>query len=156
MALPFVETDGSKPKEKVSRLGVYGVVFENQKILLVIQNQGVYCGKYDLPGGGMEFGETVEETLKREFKEELGATFSEMDLIDNLTTIHPVPETPLWKGYLFHRIGLIYRVDGVCFPESTDDMGCLNYVWLDIAELTQDNVTPLVWDAVLKLGALVE
>lgn len=29
-------------------------------------------GKYELPGGHIEFGETIEDGLKREFKEEFG------------------------------------------------------------------------------------
>ncbi|MBD3280456.1 NUDIX domain-containing protein [Candidatus Dojkabacteria bacterium] len=41
-------------------------------VLLTKRNMHPHKGKYDLPGGFFEYGETVEEGAKRELKEELG------------------------------------------------------------------------------------
>ena len=49
------------------RPAVKGVIIRENKILLV----RVWDG-YDFPGGGIKLGETIEEALKREIKEETG------------------------------------------------------------------------------------
>lgn len=56
------------PVEKlVFRPSVYGIIIEDGKVLLSPQWDG-----YDIPGGGVEQGETLEEALLREVKEETG------------------------------------------------------------------------------------
>lgn len=49
------------------RPSVYGILIDNDRILLSKHWDG-----YDLPGGGMEIHETIDETLEREFFEETG------------------------------------------------------------------------------------
>ena len=51
----------------IFRPSVYGILIENNKILLSKQWDG-----YDFPGGGIKIHETIEQALKREFIEETG------------------------------------------------------------------------------------
>ena len=51
------------------RVGVYAVIVEDNKILLTRQWDG-----YSLIGGGVEKGETIEESIVREVKEETRLT----------------------------------------------------------------------------------
>ena len=84
---------------------------QNQKLLLVKQCKGPHTGKWDLPGGGIESGETIEEALRRELIEEVGREFSEMTFFSNLTAISQgIDEegTP----YDSHQIGLVYQIHG--------------------------------------------
>ena len=53
-------------------LGCYGLLIEGNKVLLIKKKTGPYDGLLDLPGGSLEFGETPEIALKREFMEETG------------------------------------------------------------------------------------
>lgn len=57
------------------------LIIEDNKFLAMYKIVG---GKrwWDLPGGRMEFGETAEETLFREIREELGVEIKPIKLID--------------------------------------------------------------------------
>jgi len=50
------------------RPSAYGIVIDNGKILLCPNA----LGNYDLPGGGIEIYESIEQGVEREFKEETG------------------------------------------------------------------------------------
>ena len=52
----------------VERPSVYGLVIKEDKIAIMKMDDG----RYFLPGGGKEPGETDERTLRREFLEETG------------------------------------------------------------------------------------
>lgn len=56
------------------RVIVCPVIQNEGKYLLckMASDRGVFPGQWALPGGGMEPGETIEEALKREIREELG------------------------------------------------------------------------------------
>lgn len=60
---------------KLTHFGIYGLVFNVNKdsILLVKKSRGPYTDLYDLPGGTPENDESCDETLEREFVEEVGA-----------------------------------------------------------------------------------
>ena len=56
---------------------VYGIVFNNDGEVLVIEENG----KWQIPGGAPEIGETPEETFKREFLEEADVTLKNIKFI---------------------------------------------------------------------------
>ena len=53
-------------------LGVGAVIFNNEKVLLVKRGKEPGYGKWSIPGGAVELGETLKEGLLREVKEETG------------------------------------------------------------------------------------
>ncbi|RKV98823.1 MAG: NUDIX domain-containing protein [Candidatus Saccharimonas sp.] len=63
------------------RVGVYAVIIEDNKILLTRQWDG-----YSLIGGGVEKGETIEESIIREVKEETGLVIMPDKIIHQATT----------------------------------------------------------------------
>jgi len=59
-------------KSRSPILAVDGIVSDGEKILLVRRAIPPFLGYWTLPGGHVEYGETVEEAIKREMREELG------------------------------------------------------------------------------------
>lgn len=61
-------------------------------------------GKWDIGGGGVEFGETVEHTLKKEIKEEYNAEVRDFEFL-GFRDVHR-----LHNGSATHWIGLDFKV----------------------------------------------
>lgn len=66
--------------------GVKALILRDDKFL-VMHNNGIKADLWELPGGRMEFGETAEETLKREIMEETGLIVSPIKLLDTWNLI---------------------------------------------------------------------
>lgn len=62
-------------------LTVDGVVIYNNGIVLIKRKGGPFKGHFALPGGFVEYGETVEEALKREMREETGLEVRPVKLV---------------------------------------------------------------------------
>jgi 8-oxo-dGTP diphosphatase len=81
-----------------------GILIENEKLLLI---QHINLGEEKLfwspPGGGQKFGETMVNSLKREFLEETGLQIEPI----NLMFIHEFLQLPL------HAIELFFHVKNV-------------------------------------------
>lgn len=85
-------------------LGVYGLIIEDDKILLIKKANGPYKGKLDLPGGSIEFGEKPEDTLKREIEEETGIMIDKYTLFDANSVIN------LYLNIKEQHIGIFYKI----------------------------------------------
>lgn len=73
--LPLNKLDLSKLPSTFYRVTVNGIIFDEHNRLLVCVN----CdGDYEIPGGGLEHGESIEQGLQRELDEELHAELISM------------------------------------------------------------------------------
>ena len=58
---------------------------------------------YGVPGGGVEFGETSDQALRREMREELGAEITDLDLLFVSEEIFAV------QGQAYHTVVFLYE-----------------------------------------------
>jgi 8-oxo-dGTP diphosphatase len=69
-------------------VGVGGVVFIGDRVLLIKRRFEPLAGRWSLPGGALEVGETLAEGLAREMKEETGLDVEVgpfVDVFDRIT-----------------------------------------------------------------------
>jgi len=112
--------------------------------LLVRKSRGPYTGSWDLPGGHIEFGETPEEALAREVREETGLSLiSPPQLADALShTVTWAPEPGLQET--LHHLGLIYCAavqEGVP-RERSDGEDAAGAAWQQLRTLQETSLTP--------------
>ena len=102
---------------------VAGIIYKDGKILIAKRNlhkdQG---GKWEFPGGKVEKGETNEEALKREIKEELDADIEVKEYVGENEFHYPEKDVKL----IFYQANLIS--DRVKLLEHED------YKWIKIEE----------------------
>lgn len=138
-------------------LGIYALVLKNKHILLIKKAVGPYEGKLDLPGGSAEFGETPEETLKRELKEETGLDIYEYELFDanSVTVDWHTNENEITK---VHHTGIFYKVTNyqneikkdIEIDKVNDDS--LGAEFYNIDSLTKDMLSAITVLQLEKLG----
>ena len=95
------------------RVRVCGVCIRGDEILLV-HHEGLNNGNtlWAPPGGGMQYGESAHEALKREFREETGLEIS----IERFLFVHEYLDPPLHGIELFFEV----RVTGGHLQTGTD------------------------------------
>ena len=88
------------------RIIVNGVLEDNNRVLIAKRSmtKKIAPGKYHLPGGHVEFGETPSKAIVREFTEEFGITVEAGRVLRTFTYI----------------IGDVHTV-GICFLLSRND-----------------------------------
>lgn len=143
--------------KEFKHLGVYGLVLNDEKILLVRKKGGPYDGKLDLPGGTIEFCESLEDALKREFLEEVGIAIKSFKLFDADSVIF----TWQYKNDLtfkVHHIGIFYKVlkyenevkHKVMIDSNNDDS--LGAFFYDIKSLKREELSNIAVLEIEKLG----
>lgn len=100
--------DLSKLPSPFYRVTVKALVFDNQKRLLVGKGEETK-DEWEMPGGGLEHDESIEECLKRELEEELGA---EIESIGNIAFVYRGRSV---RGWMIVRIAIPVKLKSFDF-----------------------------------------
>jgi 8-oxo-dGTP diphosphatase len=108
-----------------------GLIWRDGKLLITKRPEGTHlAGFWEFPGGKQESGETLEECLEREIKEELGIEVRAEKL---LFTVDHEYENRMISLYLF----LCTHLSGQPAPLACEDMR-----WVLSEDLTQYRLPP--------------
>lgn len=120
------------------RVAVSAVIFEGERVLLAHRRD---IDWWNLPGGGMEYGETVEEAVRREVKEETGLDVE----VEQLIGVYSKPQK--------REVVLSFRcrqVGGI-LTETEESRACQFFAPVDIPRNTLPKHRQRVEDALLHL-----
>jgi len=92
------------------RVSVKGLCVKDGKVLLTYdQSNTMHGDPWELPGGGLDFGENIIDALKREIHEEMGLTVSHVD--EKPMYVWPVKRGSGRGMEWFYVLILAYRIE---------------------------------------------
>jgi 8-oxo-dGTP diphosphatase len=113
--------------EYSERPGSYGIAISGNKILVEMAKLG-----YFLPGGGIDEGETIEEALRREFREESGYEISSFQTLGSAAEYVNLPD----EDFYIKKVGHFFLVElGEKGEPTYDDGHVFPVEWRDIEEI---------------------
>jgi ADP-ribose pyrophosphatase YjhB (NUDIX family) len=115
----------------------YGILVHEGKVLLVRSSSPqIRPPLWWLPGGGIDFGESPEEALLREFKEETGLELKDPLLHDVVSDVRRRP-----NGDRIHTVRVLYTVTLAGGELRHETVGTTDQVqWFEARDLEEVNV----------------
>ena len=94
-------------------------------------------GRWDLPGGGLNFGETPQECIKRELKEEMGVKTLEIDTNPLYFFTSQTANKKAWFSNVIYRA----KIKNLNFKQSDE---CIEVGFFTKTEALEKNIFPNV------------
>lgn len=137
-------------------VGVGGVVVQENRVLLVQRGTEPLKGRWTIPGGLIDVGESLREAVIREVKEETGLVVEPVELIELLDRIHRDGER---VRYHYVIADYLCRVTGGTLGAASDAAAVR---WVERAEwnshsvLAVDPITTRVIEAAWQRARTIE
>jgi ADP-ribose pyrophosphatase YjhB (NUDIX family) len=152
------EAAPSRPTS-VQRFGAYAVATDPDRRILLTRIAPGYpgAGRWHLPGGGTDHGETPEEALARELVEETSQRGRVAGLLEISHRHDPAALGPEGVPIDWHVVRVLFRVeiDNPTEPLVTEEAGGSTAAagWFDLAQAARLPLTEIALGAVRRLAA---
>lgn len=113
--------------------GVGAVVFDGERVLLVRRGQEPLCGQWALPGGAVELGETLEDAVVREVREETGLAVRPLSIVKTFERIDRQPDGRIRFHYVLIDFLCVLAQDALAEPQAATDAAAAQ--WVPLAQL---------------------
>jgi ADP-ribose pyrophosphatase YjhB (NUDIX family) len=137
----------TSPPPSRPQLAVSAAIFRDGKVLLVRRARSPAKGFYSLPGGRVEFGETLHAALHREVGEE---TALKIEIVDLAAWREVVPGTSGGGHYLIMSFAAHWTSGEPVLNDELDD-----YKWLAPDALGELKVTGGLQEVILSARRLI-
>ena len=130
-------------------VGVGGVVLIDGRVLLIKRRFEPLAGRWSLPGGALEVGETLAEGLAREMMEETGLDVTVGPVLDVFDRITRDPD----GRTRFHYV----LVDYLCYPRGGEPVAgsdVSEVALVEIDDLARHDLTPKTREVIARALAL--
>lgn len=92
-------------------------------------------GMLDLPGGFIDCGETAEDALRREVREELALELGTLEYIGSF------PNEYNYRGILYHTLDIVFRARLDSAPEAVMDSNEISGIeWVKLANIPFERI----------------
>jgi 8-oxo-dGTP diphosphatase len=141
----------SREYPSVPRVGVGAVVLDGSRVLLVRRGKAPAAGKWSLPGGLVELGETTREAIEREITEECGLTVRIGEVAGILDRV--VRDADGRVRYHWVLVDYVaFAVSGTpCAATDVDEAR-----WVEVDEVERFDTTDGLMDMIRRALALAE
>jgi len=129
------------------QLAVSAVIFRDGRVLLVRRARSPAKGFYSLPGGRVEFGESLHTALRREVSEETGL---QIEIVGLAGWREVLPESKGGGHYLIMSFAARWTANDVVLNEELDD-----YKWLPPGEFGDLKLTGGLFEVVSAANRLL-
>ena len=119
------------------RIAVRAIVSDKQKTLLIRRASGrpTILGKYELPGGNLDYGEQPEDALQRHIQTELGVAIKAAQLYDVLTYIDH-DDRDIQYVFILYLVGVDNHTTKFKLSQNYD-----HYLWKTMSSIHQETLT---------------
>jgi ADP-ribose pyrophosphatase YjhB (NUDIX family) len=132
-----------------ARVGVGAVVLDKGRVLLVRRAGRPSTGKWSLPGGLVELGETTIEAVRRELMEECAADIEVVDVAGVITRVVRDAEGRIRYHYVLIDYLAFVRSDAICAGSDAGEAQ-----WVEIDRVRDLDVTDGLMDMIERAIAL--
>jgi 8-oxo-dGTP diphosphatase len=135
----------------VPRVGVGAVVLDAGRVLLVRRGKPPLAGKWSLPGGMLELGETTAEAARREVAEECGLTIRVGELAGILDRVVRDAEGRIRYHWVLVDYVATVESGTLCAASDADEAQ-----WVEVDQVERLDTTDGLMDMIRRAQAVAE
>jgi len=139
------KTAQNSPRDQMFPEPTVGALIVNKDGKILLAKSHKWFDKYTLPGGHIEIGETMEEALKREVKEEVGL---DVEVGEFLTMQEAIFSQEFFKKRHFIFFDFLCRIDDQSV--KLDQKELQDYIWEYPGQAFNLDLDSFTWKTVAK------